>query len=302
MPTQGVMQWSKTSATNATADDAVNWAEGMAPSAVNNSARAEMASVAMWRDDISGTLTTGGTNTAYTLTTNATFATAAEMSGALLCIIPHTTSGAAPTLAVDGLTARQIRSATGVNIGAGSIVAGTPYHLTYIHATTEFILHGGSDVFGAVAVASLSSAGAVTATDVTGSGALSGATAAGAMLASQAEQETGTATNKLVQPGVQHYHPSAAKAWGIFAGATGTSTATYNCSTARDSEGDWTVTITNDFSTANYVVVISVSDATDTFIVRVRTQAAGSFTIKAVGLTGVEGDPDLIAFACYGDI
>jgi hypothetical protein len=41
---------------------------------------------------------------------------------------------------VDGLTARQIRSATGVNVAAGSLVQGTPYTVTYIHATTEFIL------------------------------------------------------------------------------------------------------------------------------------------------------------------
>src|SRR2546430_705143 len=49
-------KWSKTAANNATADSTINWAEGMAPSAVNDSARAEMAAVAKWRDDISGTL------------------------------------------------------------------------------------------------------------------------------------------------------------------------------------------------------------------------------------------------------
>jgi len=45
----------------------------MAPSAVNDSARAEMAAVAKWRDDISGTLTTSGSSTVYSLTTNSTF-------------------------------------------------------------------------------------------------------------------------------------------------------------------------------------------------------------------------------------
>ena len=48
-------KWSHTASSNATADSTINWAEGMAPSAVNNSARAMMARIAEWRDDISGT-------------------------------------------------------------------------------------------------------------------------------------------------------------------------------------------------------------------------------------------------------
>jgi hypothetical protein len=60
--------WSRTAASNATADSTVNWAEGMAPSAVNDSARAMMASTAAYRDDVAGAITTGGTSTAYTVT------------------------------------------------------------------------------------------------------------------------------------------------------------------------------------------------------------------------------------------
>ena len=51
----GVASWSTTAANNATADANVNWAEGQAPSTVNNSARAEMASVALYRDDVRNT-------------------------------------------------------------------------------------------------------------------------------------------------------------------------------------------------------------------------------------------------------
>jgi hypothetical protein len=145
----GVQSWSKTAANNATADSTVNWAEGMSPSAVNDSARAEMASVAKWRDDISGTVTTGGSSTAYTITTNQSFASASAMSGAKLCFIPHTTSGASPTLAVDGLTARAINYSTGVAVPTGALIQGTPYLVTYIHASTEFILIGAVGVDGA---------------------------------------------------------------------------------------------------------------------------------------------------------
>jgi hypothetical protein len=135
-------KWSKTASANANADGSINWAEGMAPSSVNDSARAMMAAAAKFRDDISGTLTTSGTSTAYTLASNQVFDTAPHMNGALICFVPHTTSGASPTLAVDALTARAINKSTGVPIASGTLIAGTPYLVTYIHATTEFILVG----------------------------------------------------------------------------------------------------------------------------------------------------------------
>ena len=141
MATQGVPLWSKTASSNATADPAVSWPEGMSPSQVNDSARAEMASVAKWRDDLYG-LTTGGTSTAYTVTTNATYASASDMSGAIFTIIPNATSGASPTLAVDGLTARAINISTGVAVPTGYLVSGTPYLIKYVHASTEFIVLG----------------------------------------------------------------------------------------------------------------------------------------------------------------
>lgn len=164
MATGSVPTWSTTAASNSTADPAVNWAEGMAPSAINDSARAMMASVAKWRDDISGStagLSTGGNSTAYTVTTNSTFATAAAMSGALLTIIPHTTSGASPTLAVDGLTARAINQSTGVAIATGGLISGTPYLLKYVHASTEFILVGRSNVFTDLTTTSTATLGGV---------------------------------------------------------------------------------------------------------------------------------------------
>ena len=60
-------KWSQTAASNATADPSINWQEGQAPSSVNDSARAMMASVAKHRDDIAGAIVTGGTATAYTV-------------------------------------------------------------------------------------------------------------------------------------------------------------------------------------------------------------------------------------------
>lgn len=101
-----------------------------------------MASVAKFRDDISGGLTTGGSSTAYTVTTNQSFASLTVLGNRILTIIPHTTSGAAPTLAVDGLTAKNINISTAVNVPTGFLVQGTPYIVYYGASVGEFIVLG----------------------------------------------------------------------------------------------------------------------------------------------------------------
>lgn len=136
----GVASWSQTAATNATADSAVNWAEGQAPSTVNDSARGMMASVAKWRDDQAGTLTTGGTATAYTVTSNQVFASLAAMSGQSIRLKFNATNGATPTLNVDGLGAKSIVTLTGTAIGTGSLIANTIYELVYSNSSSEWIL------------------------------------------------------------------------------------------------------------------------------------------------------------------
>jgi microcystin-dependent protein len=65
-----------------------------------------------------------------------------QLDKQIITIVPHTTNGADPTLAVNGLTAKQIRTATGVNVASGTMVAGTPYQLVYFSSAGEFILMG----------------------------------------------------------------------------------------------------------------------------------------------------------------
>lgn len=134
--------WSKTAASNSTADATVNWAEGMAPSAVNDSARAMMASTAAFRDDISGAIATGGTSTAYTVTSYQVFDSLAHLSGQMIAFTPHATSGATVTLNVDGLGAKPLRSAPSVELPAGTLVQGTPYLALYNSSDSAFYLHG----------------------------------------------------------------------------------------------------------------------------------------------------------------
>src|SRR5262245_10216891 len=112
----GFYTWSRTASANASADNAVNWAEGMAPSAVNDSGRGMMASAAKWRDDISGSVVTAGTGTAYTIASYQSFDTLEHLFGQQIAFTPHLPNGATVTLAVDGVGATPLRSAPGVEL------------------------------------------------------------------------------------------------------------------------------------------------------------------------------------------
>lgn len=83
-------------------------------------------------------------------------------------------------------------------------------------------------------------------------------------IASQADQETGSSTSKLVTSGRQQSHPSAAKAWVNFNG-TGTVAirVSYNTTSITDNGvGDYTWNIGTDFSGADYVAVGSAAVST----------------------------------------
>jgi microcystin-dependent protein len=137
--------WSKTAASNSNADSSINWAEGQAPSSVNDSARAMMARAAEYRDDTSGSLTTGGSSTAYTISTNEVFDTLAHLSGHKLKVQFHATNGASPTLNVDGLGAKALAFATSLTPPVGSILAGSYWDVTYNNGGAGFFfVSGGS--------------------------------------------------------------------------------------------------------------------------------------------------------------
>lgn len=138
----GVKSWSKTAANNSTADSAAPWPEGMLPGQVNDSSRGGMASVAKWRDDISGVIVTSGTATAYTVASNQNFSALTELDGQVIAFTPHVTNGEAPTLSVDGLTAKPLRAAHGEPLQSNVLLEGTPYVALYNNGNGEFVLQG----------------------------------------------------------------------------------------------------------------------------------------------------------------
>jgi len=140
-------KWSQTAGNNATADGTINWAEGQAPSTVNDSARAMMAATAKFRDDIKGAIITGGTSSAYTVASNQVFDTLVHLDGGIVAFTPHTTStspgpGSPVTLNVDGLGAKPLRFSPGAELPAGTLVQGTPYTVKYNNSDAAFYLFG----------------------------------------------------------------------------------------------------------------------------------------------------------------
>jgi hypothetical protein len=132
-------------------------------------------------------------------------------------------------------------------------------------------------------------------------------------VASQAEQEAGTATDKYVSPGRQHFHPSACKAW-VTAGTTGNILASYNITSLTDTgTGDIAVTIANDFSSALYAVSMAVQRINSTAAeancrvgtIKTASLAAGSFSMDCwdtTATTNVIKDPTTWHATAFGDL
>lgn len=135
-------KWSQTASADATADSTINWAEGQSPSSVNDSARAMMAAIAKYRDDVAGAIVTTGTSTAYAVNTYQVFQSLAQLNGQVIAFTPHATNGATVTINVDGLGAKPLRSAPSIELPAGVLVQGTPYVALYNNGDAAFYLAG----------------------------------------------------------------------------------------------------------------------------------------------------------------
>lgn len=103
--------------------------ENMAPSAVNDGARALEGIIARFYGDIGGRVVTGGSATAYTYAATQTIG--AYYDGLILTFDAHTTNTGSATLAVDGLSGITLKKYNDVNLAAGDIEAGGKYMVVY---------------------------------------------------------------------------------------------------------------------------------------------------------------------------
>lgn len=131
-----IYDWSATAASN-TSIGSINWAEGMAPSAVNDSARYEMADVAKWRDFLGGAKISSGTNT-ITLTSGLSLSAYAQ--GQMFAFEAGAANTGAATLNVDSVGAKDIKKFHDVALASGDIEAAGIYLVAYEATADNFQL------------------------------------------------------------------------------------------------------------------------------------------------------------------
>lgn len=124
-----VFDWSTTAADNDDADSNINWAEGQAPSTVNDSSRAEMARIAHWRNMLGANVTMGGTGNAYTYTTGESLS--AYSDGIRLLWQPNANPTGAVTINVDAIGAKKVYMPDGTQAGNGDLDADSLYDIVY---------------------------------------------------------------------------------------------------------------------------------------------------------------------------
>ena len=128
--------WSTTASSNAT-QTPINWAEGMPPSAVNDSARATLGKLAEWRDFFGGVKISSGTDT-VTLTSGLSLTAYAQ--GMLFGFEAGGTNTGAVTLNVDSIGAKAVVKNSDVALASGDIKAGGIYLVAYEATNDRFQL------------------------------------------------------------------------------------------------------------------------------------------------------------------
>lgn len=110
--------------------------EGQNARTVNDGARALEGILARWFRDISGVTLTGGTATAYTITSNRSITALA--AGIILIVRAHVANTGTATLAVNGLTAKPLVRQNGSNLVSGDILVNQPLFIIYNASTDKF--------------------------------------------------------------------------------------------------------------------------------------------------------------------
>ncbi len=142
-----VYSWVKeTGEQNANSDGDINWAEGQAPSTVNNSSRAELASHARFYEAAHGILTTTGAALSYALTTELTNPTTVLRDGLLFSFKAHITCGDDPTFNVDATGPKKLYRADLTQVKTNGILVNQHYEVKY--DTTLDSGNGGWVLFG----------------------------------------------------------------------------------------------------------------------------------------------------------
>ena len=107
-----------------------------------------------------------------------------------------------------------------------------------------------------------------------------------------------------VTPGTQKYHPTAAKAWGLF-GVTGNLLAGFGVSSITDTgTGQAGVNFSTSFSSTTYVVnvTVEVTGGSAAIVGGLASSARSVGTVNVIStIAGAPTDPTTYSVCCYGD-
>lgn len=293
--------WSTTANNNDDADASINFAEGQAPSTVNNSARALMAAAAKYRNDTSGQINTGGSADAYTFTSQQTYTSLQD--GITITFRASATNTGASTINVDSLGAKDLQAVDGTALGASALVSGSIYSATYDSGDDVWLLHRAPG--GAIDTTDLAD-GAVTTAKIEDD----------AVTADKIDTTTvPTLATTQTFSGVNTFSSTSgiparntAKAFATFSVSSGdvlsfnASTQGYNVATiVRESQGVFTVTFTTALPTANYAVAGGgiLEGGTSVLLVAADDKQTTGFTLRTPSVAGAS-DPDPAEFIVFG--
>lgn len=193
---------------------------------------------------------------------------------------PGNTNTGASTVNVNGLGVQDFKLDTGADPGAGDIAAGILLEAYY--DGTNFVIKQ------EVANATTTNRGIVE-------------------LATQAEMEAATDTERAPTPSVVQYHPGVCKAWGNFDGVgAGAIRASYNVSGfTHVGLGAFNVQWSTNFSAADvYAPVVSCEDTGGIGVCANlvgATVPASNLDIETFNTSGSGVDPDIVTVAAFGD-
>ncbi|WP_407194394.1 hypothetical protein [Bradyrhizobium sp. STM 3566] len=238
-----------------------------------------------------------------------------QFSGSALQIAPSSVANSKLASMVDGTIKSNISgSAAGpadnsISAVLDKLLGTTQGSVIYRDASTWAALSPGSSgqllsSGGAGANPSwITASGTGTVTSITCFGSAITTTGTCATAATKADQQTATSTTAVVTPSQQQSHPSAAKAWVRFTGASGAISQAYNvASVTRSLAGSYTLNFSTAFANTNYTCVGAIEDSSSNGIVKGASsgRSGSANPIFAVNLAGTAYDPATVEVACFG--
>lgn len=284
---------------------------------LDDNVRMLQALMAAWRDQTAWGIVTltsvSGTNTITATLASAgsvTFGPTSLSAGMKFLLVPANTNTGATTLNItspsggSALGAKNVY-ANGAACVGGELVQSVPAIVEY--DGTQFNILGFFGFSSLTSETSVATGDSVPLYDTSESGynraTVENLVAGGA--ASQAEMESASATNRVVTPGRQTYHPGMAKAWVNFSisGGVVTVDASHNVTgVARNGAGDYTITWSITMSSADYCVqaTAGAGNASHMYVSALTTTTTR--VINSVSGAYSAADCDRVFVVIYGDI